>query len=73
MGQNPYNFVNVEYLKPSKIILMYIDNVVLLAESADDLQFLLNNLSNWCSQNKMIVNCENTFANKYYATISSCI
>ena len=31
-------------------ILLYADDVVLLAENEDDLQYLLNSLSEWCNQ-----------------------
>ena len=39
-------------------ILLYADDIVLLAESANDLQCLLNALSVWCVNNKMSVNCD---------------
>ena len=38
-------------------ILLYADDVVLLAENEDDLQHMLNILSQWCNRNNMIVNC----------------
>lgn len=37
-------------------ILMYADDIVLLAETEQDLQILLNALYGWCSSNGMIVN-----------------
>jgi hypothetical protein len=37
-------------------ILLYADNVVLLAESESDLQALLNALHSWCNVNTMTVN-----------------
>ena len=37
-------------------ILMYADDVVLLAENEHDLQTMLNTLSEWCNTNKMSVN-----------------
>jgi hypothetical protein len=37
-------------------ILLYADDVVLLAESESDLQALLNALHSWCNVNKMTVN-----------------
>jgi hypothetical protein len=40
------------------ILLCSDDVVVNLAENADYLQFILDHLSNWCSNNKMILNCE---------------
>lgn len=39
-------------------ILLYADDIVLLAESTDDLQVLLNALHDWCSQNDMVVNAK---------------
>ena len=39
-------------------ILLFADDVVLLAENAVGLQLLLDSLSAWCSRNKMQVNCE---------------
>ena len=38
-------------------ILPCADDVVLLAENEDDLQHMLNILSQWCNRNNMIVNC----------------
>ena len=38
-------------------ILMYADDVVLLAETERDLQILMNALNDWCQTNDMIVNC----------------
>ena len=37
-------------------ILMYADDLVLLAENENDLQLLLNVLSNWCRRNHISVN-----------------
>ena len=37
-------------------ILLYADDIVLLAETEQDLQFLLNALHDWCSSNDMIIN-----------------
>ena len=38
-------------------ILLYADDVVLLAKKKDALQCMLNILSEWCNQNAMSVNC----------------
>ena len=38
-------------------LLMYADDVVLLAETERDLQILMNALNDWCQTNDMIVNC----------------
>lgn len=37
-------------------ILLYADDIVLLAENEEDLQFILNILHNWCERNNMFVN-----------------
>ena len=37
-------------------ILLYADNVVLLAENETDLQCMLNVLGNWCNANKLFIN-----------------
>ena len=37
-------------------ILLYADDVVLLAENAQDLQLLLNALNDWCNTNDMCIN-----------------
>ena len=37
-------------------MLMYADDVVLMAESENDLQVMLNSLSNWCTQWKLLIN-----------------
>ena len=37
-------------------ILLYADDVVLLAENETDLQCMLNVLSNWCNTNKLFIN-----------------
>ena len=37
-------------------ILLYADDVVLIAESADDLQNMLNTLNNWCNKWRLAVN-----------------
>ena len=39
-------------------ILLYADDVVLLAEREDDLQFVLNILDRWCTGNKIVVVCK---------------
>lgn len=39
-------------------ILAYADDVVLLAESEDELQSLLNVLKSWCDNNKMVINTD---------------
>ena len=39
-------------------ILAYADDVVLLAESENDLQNLLNVLKSWCDVNKMVINMD---------------
>jgi hypothetical protein len=39
-------------------ILLYADDIVLLAENSNDLQCLLNALNDWCSVNDMTINCE---------------
>ena len=38
-------------------ILMYADDIVLLAETERDLQILLNAINDWCRTNDMVVNC----------------
>lgn len=37
-------------------ILLYADDVVLISESADDLQNMLNSLNNWCNKWRLAVN-----------------
>lgn len=37
-------------------ILLYADDIVLIAENEEDLQFMLDILHNWCDRNNMIVN-----------------
>lgn len=37
-------------------ILLYADDIVLVAETENDLQLMLNVLSNWCTSNAIIVN-----------------
>ncbi len=37
-------------------ILLYADDVVLLADSEADLQIMLNSLHEWCSSNYMTIN-----------------
>jgi hypothetical protein len=39
-------------------ILLYANDDVLLAENAYDLKYTSDHLSDWCSNNLMIVNCE---------------
>ena len=39
-----------------KSILLYADDVVLLAENAHDLQYMLDMLTDWCLANRMSVN-----------------
>lgn len=39
-------------------ILAYADDVVLLAESENELQILLNVLNSWCDINKMVTNSD---------------
>ena len=39
-----------------KSILLYADDVVLLAQNAHDLQYMLDMLSDWCLANRMSVN-----------------
>ena len=43
-------------------ILLYADDVVILAENEQNLQALLDILKNWCDQNKMTVNLEKSKA-----------
>ena len=38
-------------------ILLYADDIVLLADSAKDLQTLLNAVKDWCLENHMAINC----------------
>ena len=38
--------------------MLYADDVMLLAEREDGLQFMLNILDRWCTGNKMVVNCK---------------
>ena len=38
-------------------ILLYADDIVLMADNEHDLQLLLNALSTWCDTNDMIVVC----------------
>ena len=37
-------------------ILMYADDIVLIAENEEDLQYMLNELNNWCNVNSMTIN-----------------
>ena len=37
-------------------ILMYADDIVLIAENEEDLQHMLNELNNWCNVNSMTIN-----------------
>lgn len=39
-------------------ISLYADDIVLLAENAQDRRTMLDVLAIWCSQNKMVVNCD---------------
>ena len=38
-------------------ILMYADDIVLIAKNEENLQHMLNELHNWCSVNSMTINC----------------
>ena len=38
-------------------ILLYADDIVLLSENEDNLQFMLNELNSWCAINNMSINC----------------
>ena len=40
--------------------MFYADDLVIFAESAEDLQTQLNALSNWCDLNKMTINVDKT-------------
>ena len=37
-------------------ILLYADDIVLLSDDEDNLQFMLNELNNWCALNDMSIN-----------------
>jgi hypothetical protein len=39
-------------------ILLYADDIVLIAENEENLQCMLNLLSNWCTVNSMTINVE---------------
>lgn len=64
---NPYLDDIVKYLKSSNIgvsideekvcIMLYVDDIVLLATNETYLQVLLNALTDWCDSNNMFVNC----------------
>ena len=41
-------------------ILMYADDIVLLAETEDDLHLLIDILHQWCDENKMKVKLDKT-------------
>jgi len=42
------------------VILLYADDTVILAESAEELQTCLNSLANYCKENKFTVNLSKT-------------
>ena len=48
--------VGVDIGQEKVSILMYADDLVLLAENENDLQLLLNVLSGWCRDNHIVVN-----------------
>ena len=48
--------LGVEIDEEKICLLLYADDIVLLAESSSDLQLLLNALYDWCGQNHMSVN-----------------
>ena len=37
-------------------VLLYADDIVLLSENENDLQFMLNELDSWCTLNDMSIN-----------------
>ena len=41
-------------------ILKYADDIILLAKTAEDLQFMLNELSNWTKRWRLSVNIDKT-------------
>lgn len=48
--------VGIQLEDDSICMLMYADDIVLIAENSDDLQILLDGLNNWCGLNNMHVN-----------------
>ena len=53
-------------------ILLYADDVILLAESEDDLQAMLNVLSVWCDNNDMLINTSKSKIMHFRATSVPC-
>jgi hypothetical protein len=49
--------MGVEYGDEKLCILLYADDIVLIAENEHDLQLLLNALNDWCNINDMYLNC----------------
>ena len=50
--------VNIENSK--LVVLLYADDIVLIAPNVDELQLLLNNLYQWCSKWRLQVNVNKT-------------
>ena len=50
--------LGVEIGEEKLSLLLYADDIILLAESSSDLQLLLNALNDWCGRNHMSVNTE---------------
>ena len=51
------NHIGISIGDEKNCILLYADDIVLMADNEHDVQLLLNALSTWCDINDMIVNC----------------
>ncbi len=47
-------------------ILLYADDIVLLAANEADLQFMLDMLHEWCDRNSMVLNCSKSNIVHFY-------
>ena len=63
--------IGVDYGSDRICILLYADDIVLLAENEKGLQCLLNALNNWCSNNDMYIN-SNKSEFVYFRPVSMC-
>ena len=53
-----YLQLGIEINETSISMLLYADDIVLISDSPDNLQTMLNTMHNWCKRWRVLINCE---------------